>query len=589
MIFQAKGFFGKISKALLATQSTKSLAEASTKQNSDTSPRSSGVVKSPSKASASLSNLASGRESLSKRSNEQLAKSSLKSKSKEGKDKRGLGSGDSLTPSVTSVSGTKSSQDFSAVASVPSSSTGKGNAAYEAIKLYNEQQVANKNVILTTVGSPSSRKGEIRPAALSIKNPNSSSTSPPASAAISDKDAAKEAWPSGQPGSFSAKTRPQKATSTELLDDDSASQKRKDSTASQSTTNAMSSSMRQAATLAKTPSIDAKAAEALMAQLRSTAGLKVTSSSQQTMIDSRSMSGLAMGGAVDAATAATRARGTSVSQAAAAVAARKENHTSLTNAGFNSTNGNPSSTAAPAASRKESLNLTSSPLAGAQASRKDSTGNNVAGTGRKDQQKYNAITGTIEEFPGDSSTAGGQPRVAGRARGTTLSNTQAVKSPFGGAQVAAAQQAAANSPFGGPAASPFQTGPGAPAGRARKGTVGSQSDQPASSPLSFEQRIAGGSHRRQTSQLGSEVEEEGEEDNDKSSYKAKALKTIYNTSSHEAYKGDIADFGFDQDSIFAVKGNIHLVQCFPNGGSPFTLNTGWEVEGMRIDCWHSVC
>lgn len=582
MIFQAKGFFGKISKALLATQSTKSLAEASSKQNSETSPRSSGIVKSPSKASASLSNLASGRESLSKRSNDQLAKSSLKSKSKEGKEKKGLGSGDSLNPSVTSVGGTKSSQDLAAVGSVPSSSTAKGNAAYEAIKLYNEQQVANKNVILTTVGSPSSRKGEIRPAALSIKNSNSSSISPPTSAAKSDKDAAKEAWPSGQPGSSSVKTRPQKPISTEMLDDDSASQKRKDSNASQSTTNAMSSSMRQVATLTKTPSMDAKAAEALMAQLRSTAGLKVASSSQQTMIDSRSMSGLAMGGVADAAMAATRVRGTSVSQAAAAVAARKENHTSFTNAGNNSINVNLSSTTVPAASRKESFNSTSSPLAGAQASRKDSVGTSAAGTGRKDLQKYNSITGTIEEFPGDSSVAGGQPRVAGRARGTTLSNTQAVKSPFGGAQVAAVHQAAANSPFGGPAASPFQTGTGAPAGRSRsrKGTVGSQSDQPVGSPLSFEQRIAGGSHRRQTSQLGSEVGEDEEEDNDTSNYKAKALKTIYNTSSHEAFKVESADFGFDQDSIFAVKGNIHLVQCFPNGGSPFTLNPGWEVEGM---------
>jgi hypothetical protein len=287
-------------------------------------------------------------------------------------------------------------------------------------------------------------------------------------------------------------------------------QKRKDSSASQNTTHVLSSSAKQT-TLPKST-------DGLLAQLRNNASLKITSS-QQTMIDSRSMSGLAVVAGGDVAAASP-----------------------------------PRSMAASAAVGNGRVNISRRSTVTTTANDKDSTNSNSRNfsTTREELAKYKQIMNDdiSEDFLSDF---GGQQKHAnlGRARPsvgrTSSTSNPAGKSPFGSGQVANG---------------PFQPAIG---GSKSQFAIVDSYDQES------EPKVTG---KKQTSQLGNDVKDEA------SNYRVKALKTIHSSGIEEKNRNQ--DFGFDQDSIFAVKGNVHLVQCFPSGGSPFILNNGWETEGNLV-------
>ena len=380
------------------------------------------------------------------------------------------------------------------------------NAAYEAIKLFNEQQAAKKiGSVFESKSFEQSANLAAKPVATAIASSNTASPFNPIPHSSLTKDI-KESWLLTVGTSLPSSTKGSKESLDIALD----LQKRKDSSASQNTTHVLSSSAKQT-TLPKST-------DGLLAQLRNNASLKITSS-QQTMIDSRSMSGLAVVAGGDVAAASP-----------------------------------PRSMAASAAVGNGRVNISRRSTVTTTANDKDSTNSNSRNfsTTREELAKYKQIMNDdiSEDFLSDF---GGQQKHAnlGRARPsvgrTSSTSNPAGKSPFGSGQVANG---------------PFQPAIG---GSKSQFAIVDSYDQES------EPKVTG---KKQTSQLGNDVKDEA------SNYRVKALKTIHSSGIEEKNRNQ--DFGFDQDSIFAVKGNVHLVQCFPSGGSPFILNNGWETEGNLV-------
>ena len=396
-------------------------------------------------------------------------------------------------------------------------STKKGsNAAYDAIRAYQEkngkgsEQVASSQDSLNS-SAKNSVKNSAKNSALDLK-----AGAPIASESslarlgrhfskVTEEQVQKEPWPeNSEPEQRVTTTQKQPSENTRdpLLKSNSFRNGRFDSSASQAST--MGYSPHSASPMSTTGPQKSTRAEEMMAKLRSGASIKVAGTSQQTMAEARSMSGLIT--PVNAPSTIYEAHGSP----------------------------KPRDGLERMSSRIGSFNTNNSPAA--VALRKESVARNRNQPEVTSNPRLSEIQ--TEEKSGSVSTAAIRPLSLKMttSRGLSFMNspsplsanpTNAMLGPF--SQSATFLPLAANTNTTSVSnMSPF-------ARASSHSLIDSQLDTPVKKPM--------------------------------------ALKAMYDDVKYDK------DYEFDADTnIFTVKGNIHLVQCFPDGGSPFQLNPGWETE-----------